>query len=223
LIEESKMGLVVSVGFSERDIKDEAFIEKVPADLKAINVALKAAGVKSHKEKLPLPREKTWQAEIGSYSSLHYLRRFAAVLAVTSEIPAPLAKNKSPTETGEILRYWDLAGVEEMESFDHLMFHSDADGYYVPIEFPTVLKMPGTDDGLGSSIRLKQECENLAAHLEFPLPCDIDFDDDVLWKKMTKAAKDKVWSKYPTEAFVCAVLHTACERSIQNKALIWFG
>lgn len=218
------MGLVVSVGFSERDIKDEAFIEKVPADLKAINVALKAAGVKSHKEKLPLPREKTWQAVIGSYRSLHFLRRFAAVLAVTGKIPDPLPKKKNPTETGDVDLYWNLRQADDVVfQFDHLMFHSDADGYYVPVDFPTVLKMPETDEGFGSSVRLQQECETLAEHLEFPLPFDIDFDDDVLWKKMTKAAKDKVWSKYQTEAFVCAVLHTACERSIQNKAVIAFG
>lgn len=214
----------MSVGFSERDINDEAFIEKVPADLKAINVALKAAGVKSHKEKLPLQREKTWQAVIGSYSSLHFLRRFAAVLAVTGKIPDPLPKRKSPSETGDVDLYWNQREADDVVfQFDHLMAHSDADGYYIPVDCPIVLKMPSTEEGIGSSVRLKRECDTLAHHLEFPLPCDIDFDDDALWKKMTKAAKDKVWSKYPTEAFVCAVLHTACERSIKNKALIWFG
>jgi hypothetical protein len=217
------MGLTVSVGVYTDELADEVR-EQYRADFRHINRILKGAGVPGHKE-MRCGAEDWWNVGMG-YSSLHFLRRFAAALAVGGRIPAPLRRNANASNAPEIRAYWSRVVSPSSRIYDHLMCHSDAEGYYVPVDFPNVLNadhaVPLTGGPLGSSVRLRDECQMLADHLELPAT-DFDLDDDREWRRLKKATPEAVWHHYPTEAFVCAALRTACDRSIELKAAVSFG
>jgi hypothetical protein len=219
------MGLTVCVGISADDFSG-GLKDKYEADFRLINRILKDAGYPAHKERLPAS-EGCWALGIGSYGSLHFLRRFAAGIALNGKAPEPLRQNAQASAAPEIEAYRERRKNGELGPvYDHLMFHSDAEGYYVPVDFPEVLNPTGavyiTGGALGSSVRLGQECETLAGHLGLPAT-DFDLDDDDEWKRLKKATPGAVWHKYPIEAFVCATLRLACEESVRRRAAIVFG
>ncbi|VTT96893.1 Uncharacterized protein OS=Kitasatospora cheerisanensis KCTC 2395 GN=KCH_17260 PE=4 SV=1 [Gemmataceae bacterium] len=217
------MGLTVSVGVYTDDL-DADVREQYLTDFRLINRILKAAGLSAHKEK-PSAEDLRWNVGMG-YSRLHFLRRFAASVAVTGRVPTPLRRNATATTSPEIRAYCSRVVRPSSRLFDHLMCHSDAEGYYVPIDFPSVLNadqaVPLTGGYLGSSVRLRDECRMLADHLELP-DADFDLDDDGEWKRLKIATHGAVWHRYPIEAFACAALRSACTRSIELKAAIVFG
>ena len=201
-------------------------IERYQKDFRAINKLLKAAGVSSHKEK-PAGAEYYWQAGMG-YSSIHFLRRFAAALAVNGDLPEPLKRSAKASSAPELQTYSQQREKSKFKgAYDHLVCHSDADGYYVPVDFSQVLNTDQsvslTGGYLGSSVRLQHECQTLAKHLELPEELDFDTDDDDEWKQLKKATRGAAWHQYPIEAFVCVVLLQACEWSIKQRAAIEFG
>jgi hypothetical protein len=74
--------------------------------------------------------------------------------------PALSKKKKIPQELNKLI-------CQERRS--HLMCHSDAEGYYVPIDFELVIFDKDVGGWLGSSIWLKQELEELAEKMRFEL------------------------------------------------------
>ena len=130
------------------------------------------------------------------YSGLHYLRRVAAYLDSTGRLPEPGKDNAS--EDPVLEQYFqDVTGTKPsfltrllnkqpnfQRGLDHLIVHSDAEGFYVPIEFPDVLyayeEREVAGGMLGSSYRLLSECKRIAAELE--IPSDLDETSDALWE-----------------------------------------
>jgi hypothetical protein len=219
------MGLSVTIGIPAIDLDDDDIRKRYESDFRLVNRLLKAAGVPSHRERMPA--SDWWQAEMG-YGSLHFLRRFAAGIAVNGQPPVSLKKNARASTEPEIPAYREKRQSGEGEAkYDHLIFHSDAEGYYVPVDFPEVLNgngaVPLTGGWLGSTVRLRQECEDLAGHLGLPVTLDFDLDDDAEWKRLKKATKGATWHGYPIEAFVCAVLLRASLLSVERRAAIVFG
>lgn len=217
------MGLTVCVG-TPKDVED-VIRERYASDFRLINQLLKAEGVAAHKERVP--SRDWWSAEM-SYGSLHFLRRFAAGVAVNGVPPEPLKKNANAAAAPEIQTYWEKREANEIGAkYDHLIFHSDAEGYYVPVDFPDVLNcdsaVPLPGDWLGSAIRLKHECADLATRLGLLPTIDFDPDDDNAWKQLKKTTRGAVWHKYPIEAFVCATLLLVCDRSEEYRSAIVFG
>src|SRR6185436_3680072 len=83
----------------------------------------------------------------------------------------------------EASRRWFGRSRPPHDRFDHLLHHSDAEGFYVPVDFDGVLHCDDTLEisGLivGSSQRLLAECIQLRDALA--IPADLDPEDDALW------------------------------------------
>ena len=95
---------------------------------------------------------------IGSYGNLHKLRGFAAHIEHNGSIP---------TAEDQALSYPILRQIYDGElqtkRFQHLIEHSDSDGYYLPIEFsePFPLEVEETLNSCGSSLRLLNELNSI--------------------------------------------------------------
>jgi len=129
------MGLAICVGVLAELLEDdpegaEAFEE----DLAEVNRVLAAAGLPPHTE----PREAIEfdsRASIESfpYSFIHYLRRaYAHRVLAPDWVATPLADDVDPTADPKIQTLLDSED-------SHLLCHSDAEGFYVPVDFREVL------------------------------------------------------------------------------------
>ena len=170
-----------------------------------LNKFLKSQGLQPHLES---PDSRPWDAGMYGYSGLHYLRRIAAHLNIKGPLPAP--GNTNAPEDPIIETYYGifnnpnvsffgrLIGKKQIiREFDHLIIHSDCEGYYLPQDFPNVLITPEeleiTGGIIGSSYRLLEETEKLARALELPPDidpasdkvleaCDSQGQGNLLWK-----------------------------------------
>lgn len=175
--------------------------------------------------------------EMYGYSGLHYLRRLAAHFDLTGNLPEP-GDNKSSND--EILNnYYRLSEERYTESseklyvsaskyrfkFDHLINHSDCDGFYLPLTFENVLcpepELELEGGTIGSSIKLLQECKLLSSLLQ--IPSSVDENSVELWESADAQGKSAVrWQKYGIESFTCVNLISACTKSIENKSAMIF-
>lgn len=152
------MGIAVAIGaladLLEHDEEGAAWLEE---DLAAANGVLAQEGLPAHAEprtlQAPAPRTSITSFP---YSYIHYLRRaYAHRLADPSWIASPLQDNLDPADDPLVQDELDLLR-------SHLICHSDAEGFYLPIDFADVLiedadepSLPGAM--LGSSYRLLEE------------------------------------------------------------------
>ncbi len=94
------------------------------------------AALKSDHPDLPAPAIGTTAGEdlsgrVGSYGAIHYLRHYAAHLAINGCPP------ENPFQDGKHPLLEDVyRGRYKIDKFRHLIEHSDCDGFYVPIDFP---------------------------------------------------------------------------------------
>jgi hypothetical protein len=106
--------------------------------------------------------------------------------------------------------------------FDHLLLHSDAEGFYVPVEFDEVLfsdHVPGVM--LGSSHALVRECEELMSVLA--IPSDVDPESEELWDASEAQSEGDGWRRYGVEAFTCVRLFAAARESLKRSAALAFA
>lgn len=219
------MGLSVAVGTSEE------------ADFGELGNALEEAGLRAHDEPR-LDEAACFSADMFGYSGLHYLRRVAAHLALKREVPGP-GDDKSdddpvvkeyyaqvtPEPPGLFARMFQKTRAPEKLPFQHLMLHSDAEGYYIPQDFPEVvfprddLQIPG--GMIGSSHRLLAECSELAKWLG--LPENLDYESEEVWDAAESPALDgPQWKRFGVESFSCLRLIAAAERSLKSGAAVVF-
>jgi hypothetical protein len=229
------MGLDLTVGFlAEMIAFDEEAAESFKDKMISLNEYLASVELAAHHEPEMCD---VVSYEMHSYSGLHYLRRIAAHLDLHGVLPAPgeddelkdpvvdeynrLADQGEPGFLGRLFRRPMRA-----RSFDHLMLHSDCEGYYLPQDFPNVLfppqelEIPG--GMVGSSNRLMEECKRLAQALQLPL--DIDPEAEEVWEagfdSEGKVYSD--WKRYGVESYICLRLHRASEQSLKTGAAIVF-
>jgi hypothetical protein len=186
-----------------------------------INGVLRAEGLAEHVE----PREphETFSCDMYGYSGLHYLRRVAAHLALGRAIPPPGDRDadKDPMLYGE---YWERFEEHERLKFAHLIIHSDAEGFYVPINFErpldlSDLKLAG--GWVGSAQRLENECRELADALDMPV--EMDHEADEMWAAPESQGMGELrWQRYGVETFTCLRLLAACGVSLRTGAAIVF-
>jgi hypothetical protein len=228
------MGLSIEVGYlADMLDNDEEGATWFRDNLAQLNLHLRASGLAPHQEPETCP---VFSADMFGYSGLHYLRRAAAHLSLRGSLPPPGGKDASDDPV--LAEYYDqvdqprgglLGRVFSRQplkrKFEHLILHSDAEGYYVPQDFPEVLfppeelKIPG--GMVGSSQRLLQEMTVLAEALQ--LPPGLDPEADEVWQAAdSQGTGEAQWQRYGVESYVCLRLLRAAQHSIANSALIVF-
>ena len=228
------MGLALEVGYLADLLKNDADgANWFRTKMELINAYLTQVGLSAHNE----PEEcKTFSCDMFGYSGLHYLRRIAAHLDLKGSLPAP--GNEKASHDPVLQEYYRLldgnrrgfisrlfAKAPPKRTFDHLIIHSDAEGYYLPQDFPNVLFPPKHVEApggmIGSSVRLFDECSRLAIALELPL--DLDIEADELWQAAeSQGSGEKTWQRYGVESFTCLRLRAAAQHSMQTGAAIVF-
>ncbi|MEW6355255.1 MAG: hypothetical protein AB1696_02940 [Planctomycetota bacterium] len=232
------MGLALEVGIlADLKSNDNEGYEYYRGQFEAINHALTAAGLPLHREPEGNPAG-VWGCDLPR-AALHCLRRIAAYEALAYGIPAPSHDDGSrdpvvvdyyrEIETTPLVRLRRLIfGTSRGKlRFQHLMVHSDGEGYYLPVKFAEVIRSdPALDiEGgrLGSSPVLLEECAELADLLD--VPHDLAPDSEDLWQAVEHPHNDQSaprWLQYALESLACVCLMEACRVSIANGAAIVF-
>ncbi|WP_038158569.1 hypothetical protein [Verrucomicrobium sp. BvORR106] len=219
------MGLSIEVGIVTDLLEhDEEGAEYFVEQFSTLSRYLATVGLRPHVD----PEDvEVWSCDMYGYSGLHYLRRFAAHVHYGLKLPSPGDDHASKDPM--LARYYAdfdrRAANGTPGSFDHLILHSDAEGYYLPQDFEAVL-IPGADfpvagGMVGSSHRLLEETLRLATLLELPLDLDPE-DDRVFMAADSQGTGATLWERYGRESFSCLRLHHAAGHSIATGAAIVF-
>ena len=241
------MGLALEVGMlADLTVNDEQGAEWFREDLRRLDGVLVSAGLAAHVE----PAESAvHSASTYGYSGLHYLRRCAAHLQYDNRLPPPLGPNEQAMHDPLYARY-GAEFVNENEGaapgtlakpssrlFDHLIMHSDAEGFYTPQDFDRVIIAGDQAYGwVGSSHALRRECARVAAALELPSELWVDYESARFHAAIEKERKEgkgwslfkskpmprAAWEQHPIAAMLCAKLHGFAEHSIRTGALLVF-
>jgi hypothetical protein len=243
------MGLSIEVGYFA-DIKEndsEAFAEDF-VNVAIMNSALSAHGASPYSENLDI--EQIVGFDMLGYSGLHYVRRIAAHIAFGDIDCAPCTDGnyndiyfkKWYEEHENYLDYKPgilqkiFGDKTKKPQFEHLMAHSDAEGYYVPVLFDDVLfpDVDGFPGGMfGSSYKLLEECKIIAKILE--IPEGLTPDEPELHRAIFIQSGDssgsftngrdcypEKWKRFAVETYGCLVLIKAAEASIAESCAIVF-
>lgn len=207
------MGLAIEVGALADLIKhDPEGADWFREDLATVNQILQRNGIDTHSEPDQLPTIR--RNGIGSfpYSFIHYLRRAYALMRAGREVTPVSGERPSPG---------DDQVVEEITMLmdSHLLCHSDAEGFYVPVQFfDPIVDDELTGGMLGSSQQLLKEVVEVA-HL-----IDITLEDGRLSDAQLSALDpetDKGHS-FETERIVWLALFEAATASVAHKTAIMF-
>ncbi|MFI9787516.1 hypothetical protein ACIHEI_29040 [Kitasatospora sp. NPDC051984] len=211
------MGLDVMVGALIGAEDDVA--EWFRAECVTIRAVLEREGLPAWQEPEAGPR---FSDRVWGYSGLHTLRRVAAHLAAKGQLPEPLAEDERATDDRELEEaYYDIPD-DPAGPFDHLIHHSDCEGYYVPVDFGPVLIDEELSGGmLGSSVRLLAELRVVAAALGLPEELD-PHSDEVTAVLDGEDPVPEGWRRYGTESFICLQLMRAARHSVETGAVMAF-
>lgn len=231
------MGLTLVVGIlADLHGSDDEGLEHYRRQFEAVNKALDAEGLPPHRE--PESLKSSYSEDLFGYSALHHLRHVAAFSWRGYGLPTPGLGD--PSRDPVVAEYNETMagrkqpflgklfgkGLPTSPRYDHLMFHSDAEGYYVPQDFEEVV-FPGDDLGIagamiGSSARLQKECAALAKLLG--IPSSLGSDDDALHGAIQEPPLDgPPWKVHGVATHACLKLLEACAFSLANRSAIVFA
>jgi hypothetical protein len=238
------MGLSITVGIlSEILGYDPESADGVMKDFSALNRALSERGLPTHVE----PKD----CDIGSwegwgYSGLHALREVAGFVWQGSPLPLDRAiDGAADTPHAEALFQSLLPHLEDKKSvwarmfkkdtapptlpFAHLVVHGDANGFYVPQDFPVPFSPAGPEAEteylwpVGSVQRLRDELVQLASALAIPI--ELSSSDDQLMELLDGGEANEnapLWQVHLTATYSCLILREACAHSLSTGAAIYF-
>jgi hypothetical protein len=229
------MGLDLQVGIlADLGEADAEGCEDFAGAFARLRSYLVSLGLSPHEE----PRGgDTWSAQMLGYSGLHHVRRIAAYLDCRRPLPKPAAKDDPDDpclaayyaatdgrQPGMLKRLFGSA-PRFQRRFDHLIDHSDAEGFYLPIDFPRVLLPPDELEIPGSMVgsvpRLLAELEQVAHALE--IPESLTAESDELWAAADEPrSTGELWRRYGRETFGCVVLREGCRKSLATGAALVF-
>jgi hypothetical protein len=178
-------------------------------------------GLPAHVE--PEELDEVFSCNMLGYSGLHYLRRVGAHIALGRTIPPP-GDNNAANDPILAREYWDRFTAGERLKYQHLIVHSDAEGFYVPIDFERALVVAGfplVGGMLGSTQQLRTECRDLATALDVPAGMDGEADE-VIKAIRTQGRGPRKWQQYAVETFTCLQLLAACDASLRTQAALVF-
>jgi hypothetical protein len=217
------MGLNMVVGVlvePEAEGEDE-YVDDVRGHFALIRELLQGAGAGPWAEPRLNERD-VLEAEMWGYSGLHTVRRVAVHLAETGALPGPLVEADKAADDPLLRKAYAELPRKPAGPFDHLIHHSDCEGYYVPVEFEQVIVNEDLLGGyLGSSVRLLAETSRIAAALGLPEDLDPD-SEEVLRACEGQASATGSWQRYAIESYGCMRLRHAAQYSIQTGAAIAF-
>ncbi|MFF4542413.1 hypothetical protein [Streptomyces aureus] len=146
----------------------------------------------------------------------------AVHLGAGGRLPEPLHEARRATDDPLLSKVCKTLPGDPPGLFDHLIHHSDCEGYYAPVDFNHVIvdkKAPG--GYLGSSVRLLVETRRLAEALG--LPEDLDpHSEEVFEATDAEEPANEGWQRYGVESYVCLQLLQAAKLSIATGAAIVF-
>jgi hypothetical protein len=213
------MGLTIVVGILAGVGDEDA--DHVRAHFAVIRELLDRAGAGQWAEP-ELNERDILEGDMWGYSGLHTVRRVAVHLAQTGILPDPLEEAHKAAGDRLLAQAYAQVPGQPAGPFDHLIHHSDCEGYYVPVDFEQVI----TDDSLaggylGSSVRLLVETRRIASALGLPEDLDPDAEEVLgAWDATTPAAEG--WQRYGIESYGCLRLIHAAKHSIATGAAIAF-
>jgi hypothetical protein len=211
------MGLSIVVGImSDVAETDEEAVEHYREEFARLNEVLAEQGLPQHSEpeKLP-PVENRCSLDGFPYSFLHTVRR---AYAHRIRDPQWIAEPRDDDAADDPL-------VEEvtMEMESHLLCHSDAEGFYLPLDFASVVfdedQERITGGMLGSSYRLKEELEYVAPALGIKTSAGELADDEAQRINDLMEREGPLW----IEQIVWLALYEAARLSIKHRAAICFN
>lgn len=214
------MGLNIIVGIlAEVERGDED--DPVHADFAVIRELLDQAGAGQWTEP-ELNQEDALEGDMWGYSGLHTVRRVAAYLEQTGILPDPLPEASKAADDPLLQNCYAKPPGNPAGLFDHLIYHSDCEGYYVPADFEQVIVDHRSPGGyLGSSVRLLAETRRIAGALG--LPEDLDPDSQEVFDACNAATPAAGgWQRYGIESYCCLRLIRAAKHSISTGAAIAF-
>jgi hypothetical protein len=224
------MGLSITVGILADLIEnDSEGAEHVHSDFDIINEILGQHGLPAHEEPTSLPRLHDRSGMTGfPYSFLHYLRRFYARWIAQTKQPfvrrlyakwfAQSTHTHPPVGDGEDPAS-DHVLMRVASPTHHLLWHSDCEGYYLRIDFPTAMEDQRLGGGVVSTVRLLDELIVVAAPLGIALHDGQLNDADA----NAIAEEDESGGPYWIERLVWLTLFKAARLSIEHRAAIHFG
>ena len=214
------MGLAICVGMlADLHSNDPEGAEWLQQGFSAANRLLQGLGLPLHNEPQTLPPLVS-RAPLGGfpYSFIHYLRyAYAHRAASPTWIAAPLPDSVDPTKDSVV-----ETAFEQFTS--HLLCHSDAEGFYLPVYFQDVIFAAPEDQDLpggmlGSSYILRNELILVAPALGIQL-IDGDISDEEA-KRIADIACSDVGLYRELSAWFA--LYEATHLSIQHKSAIVFS
>jgi hypothetical protein len=131
-----------------------------------------------------------------------------------------LAEGHSATDDALLNQVYAVLPTGSPGPFDHLVHHSDCEGYYVPVEFERVIVDEKVRGGyLGSSVRLLKETRRIAQAIGVPEDLDPD-SEEVFEATDGETPATDGWQRYGAEAYVCLQLLRAAELSVTTGSAI---
>ncbi len=239
------MGLEITVGLlCDLARTDPEAAKDLRMQFAAMGRAMQAAGLKPHVE----PEDcLVWSADTYGYNGLHALREVAGLVWHDLPIPTDSILTGDITPHAEALFHTAAAACapERRQSmfarllgdqkqtrpplppFAHLSLHSDAMGFYVPVDFAEpLIPMPppsGTDDlwPLGSVQRLSAELDRLARALDLPeVPPDPDDVLETWFESPPPRPATALWHAQPIATHTLIILRRACDHSLRTGSAI---
>jgi hypothetical protein len=206
------MGLAISVGtladFNKLDTEGADWIREKIA---VVNRILQENGLPAFTEPETLTARRGPSETSFPYSFLHYLRRVYAY--VREGMPLTSAQNGISAEDKELVMETSMM----LES--HLLCHSDAEGFYVPVDFADPLfddKVPGAI--LGSSYALMRELAFVAPALQIDMKDGAPTDTALQRLRDIKDESTPYWR----EQIVWLTLYESARFSIAHETMIVF-
>lgn len=215
------MGLSVVVGISAKDVDERVgYLQEIRECFTSIRESLDRAGVGPWCD-CGVCEQEVFEDGLW-FGGLQALRRLAVHLAQTGLPPVPLREACMAVNDPLLRKAYAEFPANPPGPFDHLIYHSDWDGFYVPVDFAQVIVDENVGGYLlGSSVRLLEETRRVAGILG--LPEDLDpYSEEVIEACFADVPATRGWQRYGIESHTCLQLIGAAEHSVRTGAAITF-